>query len=104
LVNALRYVPAGGIVTLSLGPASGRPGHFRLTVSDDGPGFPPEDLPHIFDRFYRAAAARSAAGSGLGLAIVKEIVHQHGGEVRAENRLPSGAAILIDLPAERPSL
>ncbi|GEM_PF-1046699 len=101
LVNALRYVPSGGTVTLSLDPAPDPPDRARLTVSDDGPGFPEEDLPHIFDRFYRASAARAATGSGLGLAIVKEIVDQHEGEVRAENRKPSGATILIDLPAEK---
>jgi two-component system sensor histidine kinase BaeS len=100
LVNAMRYVQAGGTVSLSLEPirepaADG----FRLTVADDGPGFPPGDLPHVFDRFYRADAARSAGGTGLGLAIVQEIVRRHGGEVRAENRSPVGAAILVELPA-----
>jgi len=100
LVNALRYVPSGGTVTLSLGPVAGsEPGRFRLAVSDDGPGFSPEDLPHVFDRFYRADAARSAGGSGLGLAIVKEIVRRHGGEVHAENLSPHGASIVVDLPA-----
>lgn len=102
LVNALRYVPTGGTVTLSLEPARGaEEERLRLTVSDDGPGLPPENLPHIFDRFYRADAARSTAGSGLGLAIVKEIVRRHGGEVRAENRQPTGAAIVVELPADR---
>ncbi|MCK4548352.1 MAG: HAMP domain-containing histidine kinase [Candidatus Eisenbacteria sp.] len=101
LINALRYVPSGGTVTLSLEPVSeGAGNRFRLIVNDDGPGFPPEDLPHIFDRFYRADAARSSAGSGLGLAIVKEIVSLHGGGVRAENRGPRGAAIIVELPAE----
>ncbi len=121
LVNALRYVPPGGKVTLSIeyipgvgtageggrlqrdkkeqGLCEADAGSYSLTVSDDGPGFPSEDLPHVFDRFYRADAARSTGGSGLGLAIVKEIVRLHRGEVRAENRKPSGASIHIILPA-----
>jgi signal transduction histidine kinase len=99
LVNALRYVPAGGIVTLSLAPVpESEPVRLRLTVSDDGPGFPPADLPHVFDRFYRADLARSTGGSGLGLAIVQEIVLRHGGTARAENRTPSGATIIVELP------
>ncbi len=100
LTNALRYVPLGGTVTLSLEPVPETLSpRFRLTVADDGPGFPPEDLPHIFDRFYRADAARSTGGSGLGLAIVQEIIRLHGGETRAENRKPVGASILVELPA-----
>jgi signal transduction histidine kinase len=99
LVNALRYVPAGGTVTVSLdrvaGPAGGR---FRLTVADDGPGIAPEDRPHVFERFYRANAVRSSGGSGLGLAIVREIVQRHGGETRAESAQPRGAAFVVELP------
>ena len=73
-------------------------GRFRLTLSDDGPGIASEDLPHIFERFYRAAAVRSSSGSGLGLAIVQEIVHRHGGEVRAERREPRGTTFVVELP------
>jgi len=99
LTNAIRYVQAGGTVLLSVEPIHEMAaGGYRLTVADDGPGFPPEDLPHVFDRFYRADAARAAGGTGLGLAIVQEIVRRHGGEVRAENRSPVGAAIIIELP------
>ena len=121
LVNALRYVPSGGEVTLSLERRAGtrreggaaqvaRAGSdetmslseidcYCLTVSDDGPGFPEEDLPHVFDRFYRADAARSTGGSGLGLAIVKEVLRLHGGDALAVNRHPTGASILVLLPA-----
>jgi two-component system sensor histidine kinase ResE len=99
LVNVLRYVPKGGTVALSLEPvADAKLPRFRLTVSDDGPGFPAADLPHVFDRFYRADLARSTGGSGLGLAIVQEIIRHHGGTVLAENRAPSGARIVVDLP------
>jgi two-component system, OmpR family, sensor histidine kinase BaeS len=105
LANALRYVPSDGTVELALTPAPGRAGNFRLTVSDDGPGLPPQDLAHAFERFYRAAGTRNAGaawdagGSGLGLAIVREIVERHGGTVRAETREPHGLAIIIELPA-----
>jgi two-component system, OmpR family, sensor histidine kinase BaeS len=99
LGNALRYVPSGGNVWLALervaAPAGGR---YRLTLSDDGPGIAAEDLPHIFERFYRAAAVRSSSGTGLGLAIVQEIVRRHGGEVRAERREPRGSAFVVELP------
>lgn len=100
LVNALRYVPSDGTVTLSLEQIveSGND-YFQLTVRDDGPGFPPEDLSRVFDRFYRADEARATGGTGLGLAITQEIIRLHHGSVRAANVLPSGAAITVVLPA-----
>jgi signal transduction histidine kinase len=97
LLNALRYVPSGGTVWLALTPCAER--RFRLTVSDDGPGIPAADLPHVFERFFRAESVRAQGGTGLGLAIVREIVHQHGGEVRAEQRHPRGAVFVVELPA-----
>ena len=68
---------------------AGRPVEVRvddgeLTVRDHGPGIDEEDLPHVFDRFYRAAAARGLPGSGLGLAIVRQVAEAHGGTVTAE--------------------
>jgi len=105
LGNALRYVPTGGRVGLSLTSTNGA-GTFRLRVDDDGPGLSDEELSHVFERFYRAAGARGSAsrdggGSGLGLAIVREIVERHGGSVRAEASLPHGLAITIELPRQR---
>jgi signal transduction histidine kinase len=99
LVNALRYVPASGCVALELGRAS-VDGRYRLTVSDDGPGVPAEDLPHVFERFYRGAdrGGPRDVGSGLGLAIVREIIARHGGTVRASARAPHGLVIEIELP------
>ncbi len=96
LINSLRYVPSGGSVTVSIDVPS--PDRYRLTVADDGSGFRDDDLPHIFDRFYRADPARSDSGTGLGLAIVKEIAQQHGGSVWAANQEPSGAVISVELP------
>ncbi len=105
LVNALRYVPTGGTVELSLARAGDAAGRYRLTVSDDGPGLSPEELPRLFERFYRAAGVRGTGrsrdqgGSGLGLAIVREIVERHGGTARAEARSPHGLTIALELPA-----
>jgi signal transduction histidine kinase len=103
LINALRYVPAGGMVTLSLDRQTEQDAdYFRLTVRDNGPGFPPDDLPRVFDRFYRADEARSTGGTGLGLAIVQEIVRLNGGRVEARNAHPSGAEIIVLLAAAVP--
>jgi len=99
LVNALRYVPRGGTVELGLSRPPEAAGRYRLTVSDDGRGLTPEELPHVFERFYRGSGAREGGGSGLGLAIVKEIVERHGGAARARGRMPHGLSIEIELPA-----
>ena len=64
-----------------------------VTVFNSGPGIPNEDLPHVFERFYRATSARSMPGSGLGLAIVKQVAEAHGGTVTAE-RAPDGGTIM----------
>ena len=69
-----------------------------LSVTDDGPGFPPGAAAHAFERFYRADPARSGPGSGLGLAIVREFVLAHGGSVHAENVAPRGARVSVVLP------
>ncbi|MEM9555284.1 MAG: HAMP domain-containing sensor histidine kinase [Acidobacteriota bacterium] len=99
LTNALRYVPAGGTVEVRLTASQLERGETSATleVADDGPGFPPEDLPHVFDRFYRGDATSAVPGSGLGLAIVKEIVERHGGCVEAACGTP-GAVLRIVLP------
>lgn len=70
----------------------------RVEVRDDGPGIAPEDQPHVFDRFYRSATARTEPGSGLGLAIVKQIVERHDGTVWADNRAEGGAVVGFELP------
>ena len=76
-----------------------KPTTWLLTVADNGPGLPPNALPLIFDKFYRAPAA-PAGGTGLGLAIVKGFVEAQGGKVKAENR-PAGGAALHHPPASR---
>ena len=92
--NALRYTPEGGEIVLS---SSVVPDGSMLSVRDSGPGIPEENLPLIFERFYKVDAARKAAGgSGLGLSIVKAIVERHGGRINARN--DNGAVFEIVLP------
>jgi len=102
LSNALRHTPAGGQISLSLKNMLYRdkPG-IMVSVTDNGEGIPPADLPHIFDRFYRVntSRARSEGGSGLGLAIVKEMAEAHGGYVWAESLLGKGSTFNYWLPA-----
>ncbi len=94
--NALRHTPAGGLVTLS---AQLEGDVVWVTVADTGPGIAPEDLPRVFERFYRADPSRNRAsgGTGLGLAIVKGIVEAHGGQVRAGNNPDGGARMSFSL-------
>jgi signal transduction histidine kinase len=84
--NALHYTPEGGAITVQ-GSVLGADHSLQIVVSDTGPGIDPEDLPFIFDRFYRAdkSRTRSSGGSGLGLAIVKQLVEAHGGKVGVES-------------------
>lgn len=98
--NAVRHTPAGGAVTISVGKDPGEPGKALVAIADTGEGIPAEDLPHIFERFYRADKSRSrrSGGSGLGLAIVKQLVEAHGGRVWAESERARGSSFFISLP------
>jgi predicted ATPase/signal transduction histidine kinase len=97
--NALAHTPAGGCVELVLW--AERPTQVTVSVRDSGRGIAAEDLPRVFERFYRAdkARRRSAGGSGLGLAIVKRIVELHGGQVQVESREGEGARFWFSLRA-----
>jgi signal transduction histidine kinase len=95
--NALRFAPRGTQVVISAeitGPS------LVIEVRDSGPGFPPEFLPHAFERFRRPdeGRARSAGGAGLGLAIVQAIVVAHRGTAVASNRSEGGASVRLDIP------
>ncbi len=92
--NALRHTPAGGQVRIAA--AVGADGRVNMSVTDTGRGIPPEDLPHIFDRFYKSA---DSTGSGLGLAIAKNLVAAHGGEIHAEST-PAGTTLRFSLPLD----
>jgi len=102
LDNAIKYTPTGGAVTLRVEIVEeDENSWYELRVEDTGTGMSREDLPHIFQRFYRADKARSRelGGTGLGLAIVKHIIQAHGGTVRAESQQGKGTQIILRLPA-----
>lgn len=95
--NAVKYTPKGGQITLGLVRDNG---WARLTVADTGIGIPPEDLPHIFDRFYRVDKARSraAGGAGLGLSIAQWIAQAHGGHITVSSEVGRGTTFSVWLP------
>jgi len=96
LANAARYCRPGDGVTLTV---SVEHGQAVLRVVDTGPGIPPDELPHIFDRLWRGRAAEQVSGSGIGLALVREIVSSHGGTIEATSAPGEGTTITIRLPA-----
>jgi signal transduction histidine kinase len=101
LANAMRHTPSGGVISIHIEPDTDV---VCLTVADTGDGIPPEHLPHIFDRFYRADPARSRdrGGTGLGLAIARAIVEAHGGQIKASSSgvAGQGSAFTVQLPLE----
>jgi signal transduction histidine kinase len=98
--NALSVLPKGGHVWLRAAPLTlpGRAPGISMSVTDDGPGFPPGTTEQVFERFFRADPSRTGSGSGLGLAIVREMARAHGGEAWAENIAPHGARVTVMLP------
>ena len=96
LDNAVKYTPAGGVVRLE---RERRNGVVRVRVADNGPGIPPEAVPRLFDRFYRAPAARGSAGTGLGLAIARWIAEEHEGRVTVRSSPGQGSVFTVTLPA-----
>jgi two-component system sensor histidine kinase MprB len=95
LDNAVKWSPPGSEIAVTV---SGG----ELTVRDHGPGISDEDLPHVFDRFYRAPSARPLPGSGLGLSIVRQVVDEHGGSVAIERPAEGGTLVRLTLPATSP--
>jgi signal transduction histidine kinase len=97
--NAIKYTPPDGEVVVGLGKVENRA---RLTVRDNGPGIPPEDLPHIFERFYRGEKSRTrqreGKGFGLGLSIAFWIVRNHGGQIDVDSRPEQGTVFCVWLP------
>jgi len=98
LANALHYTPSGGAVTVSI--QSEAAGEATIAVKDNGPGIPADELPLVFDRFYRSAQARQLhrEGSGLGLAIVRSIMELHGGSVTLTSVQGQGTAVMLHFP------
>jgi signal transduction histidine kinase len=97
--NAINYTPKGGEIVVGLGKVTDRA---QLTVTDNGPGIPPEDLPHIFERFYRGEKSRTrqkdGKGFGLGLSIAYWIVRNHGGRIEVTSTLGQGTTFCVWLP------
>ena len=100
--NALSMLPKGGHIWLRATQLTmpGRAPGISLSVTDDGPGFPPGTTEKVFERFFRADPSRSGGGSGLGLAIVRELARAHGGDAWAENVAPRGARVTVLLPVQ----
>lgn len=99
VANALRHTSDGGRITVEIQPQPERT--VTLIVNDTGYGIPPEDLPRVLERFYRADAARSRErqGTGLGLAIVQSIMHLHGGTISIRSEINRGTAVTLAFPS-----
>jgi two-component system, OmpR family, sensor histidine kinase MprB len=95
LDNATRHSPRGGTIEVHAGPDG-------VSVRDHGPGVAEQDLPYLFDRFYRGTNSRGRQGSGLGLAIVRQVTEQHGGRATVANAPDGGALFTLELPAAPP--
>jgi two-component system sensor histidine kinase MprB len=93
LDNAAKWSPEGGVVTVTLDKGT-------LAVADQGPGISAEDLPHVFERFYRSAESRGMPGSGLGLSIVSSVAQRHGGTAEAGSAPGGGAQIRLTIPGQ----
>ncbi len=113
LDNALKYTPAGGTITIGAGilpevqpnartePRSDNLREDRVAairITDTGPGIAPEDLPHIFERFYRSDEARTGSGAGLGLAIAQELIEAQNGQITVTSEIGKGSAFTVTLP------
>ena len=98
LTNAVKYTPNGGSIGILVKASGGE--QLQVRIQDSGCGIDPEDIPHIFDRFYRAdkARTRETGGTGLGLAIVREIIARHHGTVNLESVVGKGSTFIIQLP------
>lgn len=100
LSNALKYTPAGGVARVNINSSSEA---VRIIVKDNGPGIPEEDLPYIFERFYRADKSRNrmTGGSGIGLSIAKAIVLAHGGVIEVQSSSETGSEFTVTLPLKK---
>jgi two-component system, OmpR family, sensor histidine kinase BaeS len=96
IANAVKFTPSGGTVTVRVAAENGA---VILEVADTGPGIPADELPDVFDRFWRGTAARATSGSGVGLAVVRELVTAHGGTVSGTSPPGGGARFTVELPA-----
>jgi two-component system, OmpR family, sensor kinase len=98
LDNAVKYTPEGGRVTMRIVEEDGSVG---VEVSDTGIGIPEDQIPHVFERFYRAEEARSTEGLGLGLSIARQIVEDHGGSIEVRSKPMEGSTFIIRIPRSK---
>jgi two-component system sensor histidine kinase KdpD len=96
LQNAIQYTPKNSVVNIH---GKMNADQFELTITDNGPGFPENEIPWVFDKFYRLPNSK-AGGTGLGLSIAKAVVEAHNGTIKLENEKPNGARFTITLPTE----
>jgi len=101
LSNAIKYSPGGGSVDVVLAVEGERA---RLSVADQGIGIPADELPRVFDKFFRGTDAASIGGTGLGLAVAREIVASHGGDIVVDSRPGQGSTFTVDLPVTKSSV
>jgi two-component system OmpR family sensor kinase/two-component system sensor histidine kinase BaeS len=101
VVNALRYTPEGGEIDIRVEEENGK---IRIYIQDSGEGIPLEDLPYVFDRFWKGdkSRSRSSGGSGLGLAIARQLVQVHGGTIQVESEAGQGTTFRVELPLSVP--
>jgi two-component system phosphate regulon sensor histidine kinase PhoR len=93
--NAIKFTPKNGKITIA---SEVKNDHLFVSITDTGIGIPEDDLPHIFERFYKVDKARSGGGTGLGLSIAKHIIHAHGGDIRVESLEGRGSTCIFSLP------
>jgi len=101
LDNAIKYTPSGGSVRVSLSAIDG--GEALVTVQETGMGIPPDDLPHIFERFYRCDQSRSEPGTGLGLSLARALARAHRGDITVTSTLGQGSTFTLILPKAEPN-
>lgn len=99
LTNAVKYTPDGGRILIR---AMAQEDFVAFSIRDNGIGIPEEDVPHLFERFYRVEKSRTtgAGGTGLGLAIAKELIEAHGGTIYVESKVGAGTEVVVFLPVE----
>ena len=101
LDNALKHTPSGGKVSVSIYHAS--PRYIEVDIADTGPGISGEQLPYVFERFYRADSGQAKTGTGLGLAISREIARAHGGDITVNSTAGKGTTFKVILPSSLPA-